>query len=118
MHLIFLIGIQEEKTYEKKEEEGELFLLSSISMIVDSLSCPEGKKWSHKWYRVKNSQRNVRARGAKKKQESECSAILKRKGGANVNGSPRGNKRDSQTMLLQTKKGKGGEVGYDTKRLS
>ena len=39
------------------------------------------------------------------------------KRGANVNGSPRGNKRDSQTMLLQTK-GKGGEVGYDTKRLS
>ena len=43
---------------------------------------------------------------------------FERKRGANVNGSPRGNKRDSQTMLLQTKKGKGGEVGYDTKRLS
>ena len=46
----------------RRKEEGELFLLSSISMIVDSLSCPEGKKWSHKWYRVKNSQRNVRAK--------------------------------------------------------
>ena len=27
----------------RRKEEGELFLLSSISMIVDSLSCPEGK---------------------------------------------------------------------------
>ena len=48
---------------------GAFLMLSSISMIVDSLSCPEGKKWSHKWYRVKNSQRNVRIDdgGAKKK---------------------------------------------------
>ena len=70
--------MQEEKTYEKKRGSffDAFFHLDDCRLI----KLPRRKKWSHKWYRVKNSQRNVRARGAKKKQESECSAILKRKG--------------------------------------
>ena len=109
--------MQEEKTYEKKRGSffDAFFHLDDCRLI----KLPRRKKWSHKWYRVKNSQRNVKIEMGelRKKHETECSAILKGKRGANVNGSPRGNKRDSQTMLLQTKS-KGGEVGYDTKRLS
>ena len=71
------------------------------------IKLPRRKKWSHKWYRVKNSQRNVRIDdgGAKKKTRDWMQCNFERKRGANVNGSPRGNKRDSsQTMLvLQTK---------------
>ena len=58
MHLIFLIGMQEEKTYEKKRGSffDAFFHLDDCRLI----KLPRRKKWSHKWYRVKNSQRNVR----------------------------------------------------------
>ena len=73
--------MQEEKTYEKKRGSffDAFFHLDDCRLI----KLPRRKKWSHKWYRVKNSQRNVRIDDAgelRKKQKTEYSAILKGKG--------------------------------------